>query len=106
MGYLEDEDQKYLDDVQAVKNWWKDSRWRHTKRPFTAEQIVAKRGNLKIDYPSNVQAKKLWQIVERNFKVCFLTTLPVLLLTFYRTKRLVSHMAASSQQWSPRWPSF
>ncbi|KAJ0424490.1 isocitrate lyase [Aspergillus carlsbadensis] len=68
MGYLEDEDQKYLDDVQAVKNWWKDSRWRHTKRPFTAEQIVAKRGNLKIDYPSNVQAKKLWQIVERNFK--------------------------------------
>ncbi|KAL2798364.1 isocitrate lyase [Aspergillus germanicus] len=68
MGYLEDEDQKYLDDVQAVKNWWKDSRWRHTKRPFTAEQIVAKRGNLKIDYPSGVQAKKLWQIVERNFK--------------------------------------
>ncbi|KAL5340481.1 isocitrate lyase [Aspergillus crustosus] len=68
MGYLEDEDKKYLDDVQAVKNWWKDSRWRHTKRPFTAEQIVAKRGNLKIDYPSNVQAKKLWGIVERNFK--------------------------------------
>ncbi|KAL3446659.1 isocitrate lyase [Aspergillus insuetus] len=68
MGYLEDEDQKYLDDVQAVKNWWKDSRWRHTKRPFTAEQIVAKRGNLNIDYPSGVQAKKLWQIVERNFK--------------------------------------
>ncbi|KAL2866614.1 isocitrate lyase 1 [Aspergillus lucknowensis] len=68
MGYIEDEDQKYLDDVQAVKNWWKDSRWRHTKRPFTAEQIVAKRGNLKIEYPSNVQAKKLWEIVERNFK--------------------------------------
>ncbi|KAL2819520.1 isocitrate lyase [Aspergillus granulosus] len=68
MGYLEDEDQKYLADVEAVKNWWKDSRWRHTKRPFTAEQIVAKRGNLKIEYPSNVQAKKLWQIVERNFK--------------------------------------
>ncbi|KAL4881711.1 isocitrate lyase [Aspergillus karnatakaensis] len=68
MGYLEDEDKQYWDEVQAVKNWWKDSRWRHTKRPFTAEQIVAKRGNLKIDYPSNVQAKKLWGIVERNFK--------------------------------------
>jgi isocitrate lyase len=69
MGQFEDEDRKYLEDVQAVKNWWKDSRWRFTKRPFTAEQIVAKRGNLKIDYPSNVQAKKLWGIVENNFQV-------------------------------------
>ncbi|KAI9373815.1 isocitrate lyase [Aspergillus egyptiacus] len=68
MGYLEEEDRKYVEDVQAVKNWWKDSRWRYTKRPFTAEQIVAKRGNLKIEYPSNVQAKKLWQIVENNFQ--------------------------------------
>lgn len=69
MGQFDDEDRKYLEDVQAVKNWWKDSRWRFTKRPFTAEQIVAKRGNLKIDYPSNVQAKKLWDIVESNFQV-------------------------------------
>ncbi|KAL4953163.1 isocitrate lyase [Aspergillus filifer] len=68
MGLHEDEDRKYLDEVQAVKNWWQDSRWRHTKRPFTAEQIVAKRGNLAIEYPSNAQAKKLWGIVERNFK--------------------------------------
>lgn len=70
MGYLEDEDKKYLDDVQAVKAWWTDSRWRHTKRPFSAEQIVAKRGNLKIEYPSNVQSKKLWKILESNFEVC------------------------------------
>ncbi|KAI9735870.1 MAG: isocitrate lyase 1 [Cirrosporium novae-zelandiae] len=67
MGFLEDEDQKYAADVQAVKQWWSDSRWRHTKRPFTAEQIVAKRGNLKIEYPSNVQSKKLWQIIEGRF---------------------------------------
>lgn len=66
---FEQEDRKYWEDVQAVKEWWKDSRWRHTKRPFTAEQIVAKRGNLKIEYPSNTQAKKLWKIVEENFKV-------------------------------------
>ncbi|GMF69382.1 unnamed protein product [Aspergillus oryzae] len=69
MGFLEDEDKKYLDDVQAVKAWWTDSRWRHTKRPFSAEQIVAKRGNLKIEYPSNVQSKKLWKILESNFEV-------------------------------------
>lgn len=69
MGYLEEEDQRYWDDVKAVKAWWQDSRWRYTKRPFTAEQIVAKRGNLKIEYPSNTQSKKLWKIVEENFKV-------------------------------------
>jgi isocitrate lyase len=69
MAYIEQEEKKYLEDVQAVKDWWKDSRWRYTKRPFTAEQIVAKRGTLKIDYPSNVQSKKLWRLVEDRFKV-------------------------------------
>lgn len=69
MGLHEDEDRQYAAEVQSVQNWWKDSRWRYTKRPFTAEQIVAKRGNLKIEYPSNVQAKKLWGIVESNFQV-------------------------------------
>lgn len=62
------EEQLYLAEVAAVKKWWSDSRWRYTKRPFTAEQIVAKRGNLKIEYPSNTQAKKLWNILEGRFK--------------------------------------
>lgn len=66
----ETEEKLYLEEVAAVKKWWTDSRWRHTKRPFTAEQIVAKRGNLKIEYPSNVQSKKLWNILEGRFKVC------------------------------------
>lgn len=70
MGFFEEEDKQFLDDVKAVNAWWQDSRWRYTKRPYTAEQIVAKRGNLTIDYPSNVQSKKLWGIVENNFKVC------------------------------------
>ena len=69
MASFEQEDAQYLNDVKAVKHWWSDSRWRNTKRPFTAEQIVAKRGNLKIDYPSNTQSKKLWGIVEENFQV-------------------------------------
>lgn len=66
---LNQEEQLYQGEVKAVKQWWTDSRWRFTKRPFTAEQIVAKRGNLKVQYPSNVQSKKLWKIVEGRFKV-------------------------------------
>lgn len=69
MSYVEQEEQKFLQDVEQVKNWWKDSRWRYTKRPFTAEQIVAKRGTLTIDYPSNAQSKKLWKILEHRFAV-------------------------------------
>ncbi|EEH07121.1 isocitrate lyase [Histoplasma capsulatum G186AR] len=67
MASIEQEEQQYLADVQAVKTWWRDSRWRYTTRPFTAEQIVAKRGNLKIEYPSNVQSKKLWKLLEEHF---------------------------------------
>jgi isocitrate lyase len=63
------EDDLFLQEVQQVKDWWRDSRWRHTKRPFTAEQIVSKRGHLKIEYPSNAQAKKLWNILENRFQV-------------------------------------
>ncbi|KAL2051878.1 hypothetical protein ABVK25_007793 [Lepraria finkii] len=68
MSSIDQEEQLYQADVNTVKNWWKDSRWRYTKRPFTAEQIVAKRGNLKIEYPSNAMSKKLWIIVEGRFK--------------------------------------
>lgn len=66
--YLDAEEQGYQDDIEAVKQWWTDSRWRYTKRPFSAEQIVAKRGNLKITYPSNDMSKKLWKTVEQRFK--------------------------------------
>jgi isocitrate lyase len=63
------EDELFNSEVEAVKTWWSDSRWKHTKRPFTAEQIVSKRGHLKVEYPSNAQSKKLWNILEYRFKV-------------------------------------
>ena len=64
------EDELFAKEVEEVKRWWSESRWRYTKRPFTAEQIVSKRGHLKVEYPSNTQAKKLWDILEGRFKVC------------------------------------
>ncbi|QPH12849.1 isocitrate lyase 1 [Epichloe festucae Fl1] len=62
------EDELFAKEVEQVRNWWKDPRWRFTRRPFTAEQIVSKRGHLKIEYPSSAQAKKLWGILEGRFK--------------------------------------
>ncbi|PSK42289.1 hypothetical protein B9Z65_4203 [Elsinoe australis] len=65
---IDAEEQKYQQEVKGVKQWWTDSRWRHTRRPYTAEQIVQKRGTIKVDFPSNTQSKKLWDIVESRFK--------------------------------------
>ncbi|OBT51067.1 isocitrate lyase [Pseudogymnoascus sp. 24MN13] len=65
---LAKEDAAFAAEVAAVKQWWSDSRWRQTKRPFTAEQIVSKRGTIQINYPSNNQSKKLWNILEQRFK--------------------------------------
>lgn len=63
------EDELFQKEVDAVKAWWSESRWRYTKRPFTAEQIVSKRGYLAVNYASNAQAKKLWGILEKRFEV-------------------------------------
>lgn len=69
---VQEEQAAYLADVEAVKQWWNSPRFRFTKRPYTAEAIVQKRGNIKIEYPSNVQAKKLWGILEKRFPVSLL----------------------------------
>ena len=69
MANINEEEQAYQAEVKAIKEWWNDSRWRYTRRPFTAEQIAQKRGNLKIQYPSGEMSKKLWNTVESRFKV-------------------------------------
>lgn len=69
------EDELFAKEVEQVKAWWSEPRWKDTKRPFTAEQIVSKRGHLKIDYPSNAQSKKLWNILENRFNVSPLSSI-------------------------------
>ncbi|PHH59834.1 hypothetical protein CDD81_2441 [Ophiocordyceps australis] len=61
------EDAQFAKEVEQVKAWWRDERWKHTKRPFSAEQIVSKRGTLAVPYASNAQAKKLWALLEKRF---------------------------------------
>lgn len=63
------EQQQFEQEVKDLKQWWTDSRWRYTRRPYTAEQIVTKRGSIKLSYPSNDMSKKLWNTVEQRFKV-------------------------------------
>ncbi|KAF7791419.1 hypothetical protein EIP86_002435 [Pleurotus ostreatoroseus] len=59
-------------EVAAVQQWWKasasDPRFAKVKRPYTAQDVVSKRGTLPIQYPSNVQAKKLYKLLDEHFK--------------------------------------
>lgn len=55
---------QFQEEVEAVKQWWKNPRFANTTRPYTAEQVVSKRGTLKQTYPSNTQAQKLWKTLE------------------------------------------
>jgi len=107
MSSIDHEDQLYQADVAAVKEWWTDSRWRYTKRPFTAEQIVAKRGNLKIEYPSNAMSKKLWNILEGRFKVGrrHVGSLDTMLMLRHRMQTPVIPTAAWTQPCLRRWPN-
>jgi isocitrate lyase len=74
------EERDFLREVEEVKQWWTSSRFRKVKRyglfddggncrSYTAESVVAKRGTLKIEYPSNAQAKKLFALLEEHAKV-------------------------------------
>lgn len=62
------EEREFQQEVAAINEWWTQPRWSKTKRIYTAEEIAKKRGNLKIDYPSNKQAKKLFSVLTEHDK--------------------------------------
>lgn len=65
---IKKEQQDFDAEVAAVEQWWSQPRWRKTKRIYTAKDIVSKRGTLKIEYPSDQQAKKLFALLEEHDK--------------------------------------
>ncbi|KAI7863858.1 isocitrate lyase [Spinellus fusiger] len=59
---------EFQQEVERVKQWWSSPRFKHVKRPYTAESIVSKRGYFPIAYRSDVQAKKVWKIFQGHKK--------------------------------------
>ncbi|OBZ89491.1 Isocitrate lyase [Choanephora cucurbitarum] len=66
MTYLDQEQFEFQQEVERMKQWWASPRFKLVKRPYTAESIVSKRGTFPTEYRSNVQAKKLWGILQNN----------------------------------------
>ncbi|KAL0581028.1 isocitrate lyase 1 [Marasmius crinis-equi] len=58
----------FAEEVRKVEEWWKNPRFARVKRPYTAAEVVAKRGTITIQYPSNLMAKKLWATLAEHAK--------------------------------------
>lgn len=63
---IDQEQQAFLEEVEKVKQWWATDRFKHVKRPYTAESIVSKRGTLPTHYRSDAQAKKAWKLFQQH----------------------------------------
>lgn len=62
----ESEDAIYNEQVKQVKDWWASSRYKGIKRPYSADDVVSKRGTLQQTYPSSLMARKLFNLLEER----------------------------------------
>jgi isocitrate lyase len=60
------EDALFDKQVQLVKDWWASPRYKGIKRPYSAEDVVSKRGALQQTYPSSLMARKLFNLFEER----------------------------------------
>ncbi|KAK0876655.1 mitochondrial 2-methylisocitrate lyase [Friedmanniomyces endolithicus] len=62
------EDAIFADQVKQVNEWWSSPRYAGIKRPYSAEDVVSKRGTLQQVYPSSLMARKLFDLLETRSK--------------------------------------
>ena len=60
------EDEVFQQQVQQVQEWWSSPRFKGIKRPYSAEDVVSKRGTLQQVYPSSLMARKLFNLLEER----------------------------------------
>ncbi|RWW78237.1 hypothetical protein BHE74_00013539 [Ensete ventricosum] len=53
-------------EVAEVQAWWNTERFKLTRRPYTARDVVSLRGTLRQSYASNELAKKLWRTLKSH----------------------------------------
>ncbi|CAK7204824.1 mitochondrial 2-methylisocitrate lyase [Sporothrix eucalyptigena] len=62
------EDALYESQLKEVEEWWASPRFEGIKRPYSAADVVSKRGSQVQQYPSSTMARKLWQLVQERSK--------------------------------------
>jgi isocitrate lyase len=62
----EAEDALYDQQIKDVESWWDSPRYEGIKRPYTAADVVSKRGSLQQTYPSSLMARKLFNLLNER----------------------------------------
>ena len=62
----EAEDALYDQQIRDVEAWWSSPRYKGIKRPYTASDVVSKRGSLQQSYPSSLMARKLFNLLNER----------------------------------------
>jgi isocitrate lyase len=60
------EDALYEQQLEDVEAWWASPRYEGIKRPYSAADIVSKRGSQLQSYPSSVMARKLFNLIKER----------------------------------------
>ena len=60
------EDALFAQEVKDVETWWSTERYKGIKRPYTAADVVSKRGTLQQSYPSSLMARKLFNLLNQR----------------------------------------
>lgn len=60
------EDALFEEEVKGVKEWWATERYAGIGRPYSAEDVVSKRGTLQQSYPSSLMARKLFNLFQEK----------------------------------------
>ncbi|KAI9688922.1 MAG: hypothetical protein M1820_010212 [Bogoriella megaspora] len=60
------EDELFRAQAAEVEAWWKNARYVGIKRPYSAEDVVSKRGTLQQAYPSSLMARKLFNLLSER----------------------------------------
>lgn len=61
-----EEEGRFEAEVAEVQAWWNSERFKLTRRPYAARDVVSLRGNLRQSYGSNEMAKKLWRTLKNH----------------------------------------
>ncbi|KAL4904607.1 hypothetical protein BDW74DRAFT_154232 [Aspergillus multicolor] len=62
----EAEDALYEQQIKDVEAWWSSPRFEGIKRPYSAADVVSKRGSLQQTYPSSLMARKLFNLLNER----------------------------------------
>jgi len=60
------EDALYEQQLKDVETWWASPRYEGIKRPYSAADVVSKRGSQMQSYPSSVMARKLFNLIKQR----------------------------------------